>query len=102
MHSCKPSLIVPMISEQLSLQETFPGVSGNRLEISRFHPRDLSRRRSGILHYMTSSLGFTGSVRRMIRSLSTDVTPLTFRKKVMASWMSFPSGILMAIPGMRL
>ena len=34
MHSCKPSLIVPMISEQLSLQETFPGVSGNRLEIS--------------------------------------------------------------------
>ena len=102
MHSCKPSLIVPMISEQLSLQETFPGVSGNRLEISRFHPRALSRRRSGILYYMTSSLGFTGSVRRMIRSLSTDVTPLTFRKKVMASRMSFPSGILMAIPGMML
>lgn len=52
--------------------------------------------------YMTSSLGFTGSVRRMIRSLSTDVTPLTFLKKAMASRMSFPSGILMAIPGMRL
>ena len=33
---------------------------------------------------MTSSLGFTGSVRRMIRSLSTDVTPLTFLKKVIA------------------
>ena len=30
--------------------------------------------------YITSSLGLTGSVRRIIRSLSTETTPSTLRK----------------------
>ena len=55
-----------------------------------------------LLNYIVSNFGRTGSVRRIIWSFSTDTTPLTRLKYLIASSRFAPSGILMAIPGTML
>ena len=70
------------------------GISGiKRAKIT----RDCAKR---MYNYRISTFGFTGSVRRMIRSLSTDTTPFTALKYFIASLILLPSGIIIAMPGM--